>query len=120
MHAFHILDILLKWKNLLNTNIEISESLLFFSLNISHTPLISILTKNKLNEDNFWERKHNLLIVLNCEKHKFILDEQIWNLEREIKDENFERKARENFCKFGEIMWTITLLNRSLSFVNST
>ncbi|MBA0570498.1 hypothetical protein Golob_004149, partial [Gossypium lobatum] len=36
--------------------------------------LISILTENKLNGDNFQEWKRNLLIVLNCEKHKFILD----------------------------------------------
>ncbi|MBA0772204.1 hypothetical protein Gotri_007620 [Gossypium trilobum] len=42
---------------------------------MSPTPLISILTDNKLNGDNFLERKQNLLIVLNCEKHKFILDE---------------------------------------------
>ncbi|MBA0723375.1 hypothetical protein Golax_003957, partial [Gossypium laxum] len=39
------------------------------------TPLISILTENKLNGDNFQEWKRNLLIVLNCEKHKFVLDE---------------------------------------------
>ncbi|MFQ6629220.1 hypothetical protein Gotur_008299 [Gossypium turneri] len=42
---------------------------------MSLTPLISILTKNKLNGDNFREWKRNLLIVLSCEKHKFILDE---------------------------------------------
>ncbi|MBA0783140.1 hypothetical protein Gotri_000908 [Gossypium trilobum] len=41
---------------------------------MSHTPLISILTKNKLNGDNFQELKRNLLIVLNYEKYKFILD----------------------------------------------
>ncbi|MBA0765438.1 hypothetical protein Gotri_014635 [Gossypium trilobum] len=42
---------------------------------MSPTPLISILTENKLNGDNFRECKRNLLIVLNCEKQKFILDE---------------------------------------------
>ncbi|KAK5839429.1 hypothetical protein PVK06_008217 [Gossypium arboreum] len=42
---------------------------------MSPTPLISILTENKLNRDNFQEWKRNLLIVLSCEKHKFVLDE---------------------------------------------
>ncbi|KAK5785304.1 hypothetical protein PVK06_039875 [Gossypium arboreum] len=42
---------------------------------MSQTPFISILTKNKLNGDNFREWKWNLLIVLSCEKHKFVLDE---------------------------------------------
>ncbi|KAH1064014.1 hypothetical protein J1N35_029001 [Gossypium stocksii] len=35
----------------------------------------SIFTENKLNGDNFREWKWNLLIVLNYEKHKFVLDE---------------------------------------------
>ncbi|XP_012458222.1 uncharacterized protein LOC105779016 [Gossypium raimondii] len=42
---------------------------------MSPTSLIIILTENKLNGDNFREWKQNLLIVLNCEKHKFVLDE---------------------------------------------
>ncbi|KAK5840075.1 hypothetical protein PVK06_008943 [Gossypium arboreum] len=35
----------------------------------------NILTENKLNGDNFREWKWNLLIVLNCEKHKFVFGE---------------------------------------------
>ncbi|MBA0820094.1 hypothetical protein Gohar_021229 [Gossypium harknessii] len=42
---------------------------------MSLTPLISILTENKLNGNKFREWKRNLLIVFSCEKHKFILDE---------------------------------------------
>ena len=42
---------------------------------MSPSPLISILTENKLNGDNFKEWKRNLLIVLSCEKHRFVLDE---------------------------------------------
>ena len=42
---------------------------------MSPTPLISILTENKLNGDNYKDWKRNLLIVLSCERHKFVLDE---------------------------------------------
>ena len=46
-----------------------------FQSTMSPSPLISILTEHKLNEDNFKEWKRNLLIVLSCEKHKFVLEE---------------------------------------------
>ena len=42
---------------------------------MSPSPLIFILTENKLNGDNFKEWKRNLLIILSCEKHRFVLDE---------------------------------------------
>ncbi|KAK5833352.1 hypothetical protein PVK06_017177 [Gossypium arboreum] len=42
---------------------------------MSPTPLIRILTENKLNRDNFQEWKQNLLIVPSCEKQNFVLDE---------------------------------------------
>ena len=42
---------------------------------MSPSPLISILTDHKLNEDNFKDWKRNLLIILSCEKHKFVLEE---------------------------------------------
>ncbi|KAK5775626.1 hypothetical protein PVK06_043539 [Gossypium arboreum] len=44
------------------------------SSNMSPTPLISILTKNKLNGDNYREWKQNMLIALNCEKQKLVLE----------------------------------------------
>ncbi|XP_012477699.1 uncharacterized protein LOC105793323 [Gossypium raimondii] len=34
------------------------------------TPLINILTENKLNENNYKEWKRNLMIILTCEKLK--------------------------------------------------
>ncbi|XP_012487918.1 uncharacterized protein LOC105801130 [Gossypium raimondii] len=42
---------------------------------MSLIPPISIITENKLNGDSFREWKRNLLIVLNCKKHKFVIDE---------------------------------------------
>ncbi|KAH1097743.1 hypothetical protein J1N35_014664 [Gossypium stocksii] len=42
---------------------------------MSPTPLISILTENKLNGEKFQEWKRNLLIVLSYDKYKFILNE---------------------------------------------
>ncbi|XP_016690877.1 uncharacterized protein [Gossypium hirsutum] len=37
------------------------------------TPLLNILTENKLNENNYKELKKNLIIVLSCEKLKIVL-----------------------------------------------
>ncbi|KAH1031160.1 hypothetical protein J1N35_043334 [Gossypium stocksii] len=38
------------------------------------TPLLNILTKDKLNGNNCKEWKMNLMIILSCEKFKTILD----------------------------------------------
>ncbi|KAH1063933.1 hypothetical protein J1N35_028920 [Gossypium stocksii] len=38
------------------------------------TPLLNILTENKFNENNYKEWKRNLIIVMNCEKLKIVLN----------------------------------------------
>ncbi|XP_012477634.1 uncharacterized protein LOC105793256 [Gossypium raimondii] len=38
------------------------------------TPLLNILTENKLNGNNYKEWKSNLIIILSCEKLKIVLD----------------------------------------------
>ncbi|KAK5843018.1 hypothetical protein PVK06_005445 [Gossypium arboreum] len=38
------------------------------------TPLLNILTENKLNKNNYKESKRNLMIVLSCEKLKTVLN----------------------------------------------
>ncbi|KAK5825315.1 hypothetical protein PVK06_020133 [Gossypium arboreum] len=41
---------------------------------MASTPLLNILTKNKLNENNYKEWKRNLIIIMSCEKLKKILN----------------------------------------------
>ncbi|KAH1047112.1 hypothetical protein J1N35_037896, partial [Gossypium stocksii] len=43
-------------------------------LKIAPTPLLNILTENKLNENNSKKWKMNLIIVLRCDKLKTVLD----------------------------------------------
>ena len=46
-------------------------------------PLLDILLQNKLTGDNFKDWKRNLLIVLSCEKHKFVLTKKCPPKEKE-------------------------------------
>ena len=48
---------------------------IYFQFIMSPMPLIPTLIENKLNDDNYKDWKRNLLIVLSCERHKFVLDE---------------------------------------------
>ncbi|KAK5774874.1 hypothetical protein PVK06_042736 [Gossypium arboreum] len=41
---------------------------------MTHTSLLNILTKNKMNGNNYNEWKRNLMIVLSCEKLKIVID----------------------------------------------
>ena len=38
--------------------------------------LLDIIMQNKLTRDNFKDWKRNLMIVLSCEKHKFVLSKK--------------------------------------------
>ena len=45
----------------------------YFSIDMALNPLSTILTQNKLNGDNYVDRKQNLDMVLMVDKHKWVL-----------------------------------------------